>query len=270
MPLTRKRLDGPGLSGLLATRRGALVLALVCALAATGILMFALSKYRHAAAGGAKQDTVLVATAKIEKGTTGDAIASKGLYKVTPILATQVAPGAIENAGALSGEHAASNILPGQQLTSADFVSGGTGIPAQLTPNQRAISLTLDASHGLDGVLEAGDYVDVYGGFNLNAVPVIRLLADDATVLKVGTGGGTTGAGGGQVLLAVTNTQAATLAYTADYGRVWLVLRPASAVNPRQYLTDLPTIVRSVVALASGDHANTNSAATTPTTRSKR
>jgi Flp pilus assembly protein CpaB len=242
------------MAGLLSTRRGALTLAVVCALVATGILMFAMSKYRHAVSDGAKQSTVLVASAVSPKGMAGDAIASKRLYRVVPVLATQMAAGAIVNAAALTGEHASSEILPGQQLTSSDFTAtattGGGAINTQLTPTERGVAVTLDPAHGT-GVLQAGDHVDVYSGY----AGVISLLVPDAVVLKApsAASGGAGASSSGTVLLGVNMALAPRVMWAFDNGKVWLELRGvvSSDANPtvtglRQtllgnYLSSTPT-----------------------------
>ena len=133
---------------MLATRQGALVLALVCAACAAGILLFALGQYKSAqTTPQTVQATVLVATAEITKGTSGDVVASRGLYKSTPIVASQVTPGAVSDASTLAGKVASANILPGQQLTAADF-TGVSDVSGLLTPTQRAIALTISESPG--------------------------------------------------------------------------------------------------------------------------
>ena len=61
--------------------------------------------------------------------------------------------------------------------------------------------------------------------------PVIKLLMEDVTILKAPLSGGS----GIYTLLAASSKQAATLAFAADNGRLWFVLRPASGaktVNP--------------------------------------
>ncbi len=95
MKLPQRRVSRPNLGGMMATRQGALVLALICALAATGVLMFALGRYKTSVkAPVTPQTTVLVATKQIAKGTSAATIAAAGEYRAMPIVATQLAPGA--------------------------------------------------------------------------------------------------------------------------------------------------------------------------------
>lgn len=236
MQPTRKRLDGPSLGGMLATRRGALALALLCALVATGILLFAIGKYKHQVVTPAKQDTVLVASSEIHQGTAGAMVASQQLYKVTPILATQVSPGAITNAASLAGKVAASNIYAGAQLTAADFtVAGGGSLVGELTPTERAVAVTLDPAHGT-GVLQTGDHVDVYGSFSAGSSTVVSLLVPNAVVLKAPSAAGGTGSSG-SVLLGVSMTLSPRVMWVFDNGKIWLELRGLNAAAPGPTIT---------------------------------
>jgi Flp pilus assembly protein CpaB len=146
----------------------------------------------------------------------------------------------VADTSTIAGEVAVRDILPGEQLTTADFAAA-SGLAATLTPPQRAITLTLDQQHGLNGNLHAGDHVDVYGGFNVNqqtgpVVPVVRLLVPNVKVLQVTSGGGGLGGSGQQAntVLAVDEMQSAMIAFAQEYGKVWLVLRGngASATQP--------------------------------------
>jgi pilus assembly protein CpaB len=248
--LTSKKFKVPRVKGLPASRRGAIGLALVCAVAAAVILLVALSQYKKSVSLADKEDTVLVATGTIQKGTSAGVIAQEQLYKPTPILVKNLASGAIVNAAALQGEVAVTDILPGQQLTQADFAPAARGVVGQLTPGQRAVSLALDPEHGLVGEVEPGDHVDVYGDFGgsansgSNSASVVKLLIPNALVLKVPAG--STGLGGGStgtVVLAVSASQVGTLTYAGENGKVWLALRPGDATGSGQGLTTYNSVV---------------------------
>src|SRR5207244_4276762 len=91
-----------------------------------------------------------------------------------------------------------------------------------------------------------GDHVDVYAGVQLEprngrAEPALRLLMTNVQVLK--SGSSTTGGLGAaqnpsnqysNVTLNVSQNQVGELAYAADNGKVWLVLRPANATASTQ------------------------------------
>jgi len=254
MKLTQKRLARPSLGGILATRQGTLLLALICALAAGAVLVFAVGRYKQAAQATVQPDTVLVATGQIQKGMTGTEISAEKLYKLAPVTPTQVSPGALTDAGVLPGKVAAIAILPGQQLTATDFTVQ-TGVSGELAPNERAISISIDEAHGDTDVVQAGDRVDVYGSLTVDGKPVIGLLVPGALVLKpavasaTGSGAAATGSSasaspsGGDVVLVVTNNEVPLIEYAVDNAKLWLILRPSNATNPRPGLTGLASIV---------------------------
>jgi len=259
---SQKRLSRPNLGGLLATRAGAVTLALVCAVVAAGLLVFALSSYKHTTQAVIPQATVLVATAEIHKGTSGEAIAAQNLFKSTPVISTQVTAGALSNSASLKGSVAVSDILPGQQLTAAEFTTVA-GVVGQLGPNQRAVSLTIDEAHGDTDVLQAGDSVDVYAALTDRGTQVLSLLIPDALVIKPAgaagaaaapAAGAAPAASGASLVLAVSTTQAPALAFASDNGHLWIFLRPADAANPSPGLTTLSSILSSATATTTGTH----------------
>jgi Flp pilus assembly protein CpaB len=244
-----------------ATRNGALALALLCAVAAAGIILMAIGHYRSSVTTSTKQTTVLVAAGTIQKGTSGETVASQKLFKTMAVPAKSVATGAVADTTSLQGRIAAENILPGQQLTAADFVTR-SGYTSELAPTERAISIPLDTSHGLSSVVEAGDHVDVYAGMDLDvngstssganvssgsASVGTRLLLADVPVLAAnlngGAGVGSSGVGQqSNVLLKVPATEAGALAFASDNGKIWLVLRGANAVTPKKSAGVLYTV----------------------------
>jgi Flp pilus assembly protein CpaB len=223
---------------LLSTRRGTVLVAGVCALVAAGILLLAMDRYRQNVDTSGNQETVLVASGLIQKGTPGDAIASGQLFKPTSVAVKQVSAGAVADTAQLHGKVAVADIYPGQQITAADFTANG-GLAAQLAPAQRAMTVSLDQAHGMIGQVHNGDHVDVYAGVQLTprsgrAEPALRLLMTNVQVLQAGTSarsglGSQSSNSSSDVTLNVDDHQAGELAYAADNGNIWLVLRPANA-----------------------------------------
>jgi pilus assembly protein CpaB len=242
MELTGKNYNRNDWRKMLTTRRGTIIVAGICALIAAGILVVAMNRYRHTVDTEGSQVTVLVASGLIQKCTSGDAIAGGQLFKPASIASKQLSTGAIADTTQLHGKVAAADIYPGQQLTAAEFTTNG-GLPAQLAPGDRAITITVDSSHGMIGQIHEGDHVDVYADVEAGSgrtASVLRLITTDTQVLKAGGGGGV-GLGGGSpqnqqsnVTLKVRDSQAGALAFASDNGKVWLVLRPANAgsANP--------------------------------------
>jgi pilus assembly protein CpaB len=248
---------------LLGTRKGTVVVAGVCAAIAAVILIVALNHYRESISSSNNQETVLVSTGEIQKGTAGDAIASEQRFQTQSVAAKQVSAGAIADTAQLHGRVAVTNILAGQQLTAADFTASG-GLASQLSPSQRAVTISLDASHGMLGQLQAGDHVDVYVDLGGSGAAVgggvVRLLMGNITVLKAGTAP-SSGLGGGNlqnqqstVTLDVGDSQTGALVYAADAGKVWLVLRPANAsTRPPANISAQTLLSGSIPVFAGGE-----------------
>jgi Flp pilus assembly protein CpaB len=219
---------------MLSTRGGTVALGGVAALMAAFVLLLYLSQYRSSVSGDSEPVTVLVAKTLIEKGMPGDVVGLRRLFDRDEAPKGQVRDGAITDPSTLRGRVAVEDIYPGQQLTVADFAATTDAIGAKLAGKHRAIAVPLDAARGMVGQLEAGDRVDVFAGFNVDAGgiggqgrPVVKVMMQNALVLdapaeSAGTGANQTG----NVVLRVNRDQAAQIAWAVDNGKVWVVLRP--------------------------------------------
>jgi Flp pilus assembly protein CpaB len=228
-PSTKIGKKSPG--DVLATRGGAIAVATIAAILA-GILLFAfVQRYRSNQNASSAATTVFVAHGLIPQGSSADVIASEQLLQRTTLRGSQVQAGAIADPSVLHGEVAATNIYPGQQITAADFTAAAT-VASQLTSSQRALSVPVDSSHGLIGLVHTGEYVDVLasytGGAGAGRGSVTRLLHDVLVLSAPGAASGGIGSGGAtsNIVLRVSERDATGLAYAADNGKVWIVMRP--------------------------------------------
>ena len=232
---------------LLSTRQGIVIVAGTAALLGGIVLMAFISNYRSSLTGADGTVKVLVATKLIEKGSPADAVAADRAYEMKSIAKADVKDGAIRDPGSLEGKVTASNIYPDEQIQASHFRSQGGSLGDRLRGRERAISLPFTPYGGLIGDVEEGDHVDVIAGFRLDAQagrdrPVVRAILQNAVVMKTpeepkgGTGGNV---GRRQPVILRANDDAATdLAFAAEYGVVWLMLRPkagakASRPSPR-------------------------------------
>jgi hypothetical protein len=131
----------------LATRRGTVLVATVCAVVAALIIIIAMNSYRHNVNAENSPETVFVASGLIQKGTSGEAIASDQLFKATSIATKQVSTGAIADAAQLHGRSTA-NIY---QVSSSPPQTHRERWPQRNPPNQRATTITVDSAHGMVG-----------------------------------------------------------------------------------------------------------------------
>ena len=233
----------------LSTRGGTVVAGGLAALMALVVLLFYLSSYRSSVSESGETVTVLVAKNLIEKGTPGDVVGLQELFQTSEAPKSRLQDGVVTDPSTLRGRVAIADIYPGQQLTTTDFSTARTNaLGTKIAGSQRAISIPLDAAHGLIGQIEAGDRVDVYAGFKLQRVdkngapvgqsaegrPVLRVIAPNVVVFQApskapgGAGSGATA----NVVVRVDSEQAADLAFAAENGKVWIVLRPRTAARP--------------------------------------
>ena len=229
----------------LSTRRGTLMIGGGAALLAAIVLIAYLKNYRSNLDSSNATASVLVAKNLIQKGAPGNIVASNRQFQVTAIHQQQLEVGAIADPGALRGLVAAHDIYPGEQLTDADFVAAAPGaLQTNLSGAQRAIAIPIDAAHGMSGQIAPDDHVDVYVGINQSgaggARPVVKLLIENALVLRTAS----TGAPAGAIVLRATTRQSAALAFASDNGKIWLVLRPASGAKAQRVpLLDTNTLL---------------------------
>jgi pilus assembly protein CpaB len=213
------------------TRRGSLLVGAAAAVLAGIILLAYLHQYRNSVNSASAPVSVLVAKNLIQKGTPGDIIGTSSQFQVASVPKGQLQTGALSDPAALSGRVAVTDIYPGQQLTAGYFAFAPPGtLQTKISGSDRAISIQIDAEHGMAGAIGAGDHIDIFVGVNRQASsgsqPVIKLLMEDVTVLRAPLG-----TGAGLYTLRATGRQAAVLAFASDNGKLWFVLRPASGAK---------------------------------------
>ena len=232
-----KRFGGSGGRGLLGTQRGTMIVAAGTAFLAAIVLLVFLGNYRNSTTA-TQPMSVLVADRVIAKGTSGDVIAEDLLFKPQSIPQNQVADGALESAAPIAGKVAVKDIYPGQQITAAHFVAGADSVRGRLRGSQRAMSIPIDGAHGLLSEVRAGDKIDILAGFNTvnggtgQGRPMVRTLARNVLVLKAPAAadvGDVRKVSG--VTLRLDERQAAAMAFAADNGKVWFVLRPPAGAT---------------------------------------
>jgi pilus assembly protein CpaB len=253
MEATQKRLHG-GLGRFAATRRGAITIAAMAAALAGIVLLAFISQYKNHVQGGTVERSALIANRLIPKGTSGSVVVSDSLSKATMIQADTVQSGTLPSAAAVDGKVATRDIYPGEQITTADFASDADPLRGKLTGGQRAIAVPLDSAHGLIGQVRAGDKVDVLAGFNSASSttgrgrPQLRTLIENVMVLNAPDAGGNSASSSSSstqnLTVRVTADQAAQLAFAADNGKVWFILRPpAGASNNRPSSVTLDSLL---------------------------
>ena len=217
---------------LLATREGTIALGVGAAVLAGIVILVYVSQYRRSIDEGAAPVGVLVARSLIESGTSGDVVGQKEMFQVQSTPQDQVKLGAISDPALLRGHYAVNDVYPGEQITAADFAGvTGSAVGTQLVDRERAVAVPVDSPHGLIGTVQAGDKVDMLVSIAGNGGAVMKTLLQDIYVLQPSVaGGGGIGSQGASsnMIVKVNPYQAAKIAYAAENGKVWIILRPRS------------------------------------------
>lgn len=247
-----------------------MALSALAAILAAGIILVYLHRYRESVGSATQPVTVLVASGVIEKGTPGKIVGSDGMFQAVTTPRSEVKEGAITDPGVLRASVgvAADDIYPGEQLTVASFTAtGADALANRIGAEERAMSIPIDAAHGMVGNVQTGDHVDVYAGFKVKKLlpdgspdpdaaerPVLKLIVADVVVAhapeaQAGLGGG--GAQTSNITLRLSDEDAAKIAFSSDNGMLWVVLRPRTGAEPtRPDLVTLETVLFGVPSVA--------------------
>jgi Flp pilus assembly protein CpaB len=162
---------------------------------------------------------VIVAKTLIPAGTPGTIIGQKSLYQSTTLPRKEIKSGAVADPAYIAGRVAVADILPGQQLTTADFTEATTtAVNTKITGAQRGVSVPVDAIRMSTTQIAVGNKLDLYmaiGG-------VVKLFEPSVLVLAVPD----QGAAGGSYILRVNTANVPDLMVAADAGTLWAAIRP--------------------------------------------
>lgn len=220
---TKKRSGTDSVKQFVSTRRGAYAVAAIAATLAGLVLLVFVNRYKEDVNAGLAPAPVLVADRLIPRGTSGSEVVSGKLFKPAAVAEENIRPDAVTQASQMVGMVATRDVLPGQQITTADFATVGDPIRSRLTKKERAIQIPIDAVHGLLTTLRTGDRVDILAAFNATAAgtasgtPTLEPLVRDIRVMRNM---------GNSVILETTDQEGARLAFAADNAKLWFMLRP--------------------------------------------
>jgi Flp pilus assembly protein CpaB len=241
MLLTRPKSPSPprrGGGGPLSSRGGTLLVAALLSLLAGAALLVFLRQYREDVTSSDRA-RVVVAASLVPKGTPGDVILEKRMYRIARVRSDDVRDGALTDPQDLKGQAVTSDVFPGHQLTLGDLEEAKGKLPSHLADYDRAMTVPVDRAHGMVGKIGEGDRVDVITttDSDTGGVTVATVAVRGALVMAVPDGNGTGAAGRQeQVTIRVPDRAAAQIAAAADGGKIWLVLRPP--VGARAHGTD--------------------------------
>jgi Flp pilus assembly protein CpaB len=217
------------------SRGGTIALGVGAAILAAILLVVYLNRYRSSVNGANEATPVLVAKKLIPKGTSGTVIGETGAFQTSTIAKDTLKTGAISDPAYLVGRVTLTDILPSQQITTADLSAGTSdALPTKITGRQRAFAIPVDTAKGLVGLTAEGDHLDVYMSLGSGGGNVLTLLAPDVIILRAPGApntNGTTSSDSNIMVLKAPAGLAQKIAFASDNGALWFLLRPAAGAK---------------------------------------
>ncbi|MGO9901063.1 MAG: Flp pilus assembly protein CpaB [Solirubrobacteraceae bacterium] len=238
---TSGRIGGRWPGQALAGRRTGIYVAVGAAMLA-GVLLYAFvqhsDKSTPVAATASTTSSVVYATGFIPAGTPASQVAAGDGLEHGSVATSQALSGAIAESSQIAGKVATKDIYPGEQIVASDFSAGDVALGQYLAAGQLALEVPIDATHGLQGYVVAGDRVDLLTASSSGA-QTETTLASNVQVLAVGTGtnGTAEGSGSGSLVLAVSSALAPKIAYASDNSKIWVLLQPPVWAKPKAQAT---------------------------------
>ena len=231
-----------------------IVIALILAVVAAGLVIMYTSNVKHNADQSIKTTTVVVSKGDIVAGTPLNTLVDGGAFTTRQVATKDVVPGAFTSISSLNTSLAtATNITAGAQVTPAMFSdSKDTAIVNQIHGTMRAVQLAFNANRVLGGTLKAGDHVDIFGEMTIQSsrnnstysqqTVAGRIITNVEVLSTYDTGVATVpltsasgansasgtddGSGGDAVILAIPQNLLPDLMLIRGGGEFWMALRP--------------------------------------------
>jgi pilus assembly protein CpaB len=230
------------------------VLAFLLAVGATGAVYLYLKGANEVKKPAANMVSVIVSKRDISANTGLDNLIKSGAFTTTEIPADAVVSGAVTQLEQLQGRTTRYPIVAGEQITTARFL-GSTNQPAGgvlgIPSGYKAVTVSVESSRAVGGVLQVGDHVTLYATFKdvklitgtlrkilagkgsqkkIDIGDLTATVVPDVQVLKVGTpdssGVGSSSNETIQLTLALTARDAQRVVLAEEEGSVWLALLP--------------------------------------------
>jgi pilus assembly protein CpaB len=182
--------------------------------------------------GGAGTTEIVTASKTIVANT----IITEDMLVVSDIPTDAVLPGAITTVSQAVGKTVKADLYEGEQLISEKLISPGDTSNATLAyalkSGMRAITIAVDATSGVAGMLHPADKIDLLGEFDSNGVSVTDMVEENITILAVDNNRSSNSViGDGSIVsystltLEVTPAQAMEISSAARNGALRVILR---------------------------------------------
>jgi pilus assembly protein CpaB len=169
-----------------ARRTALLIAAALVALLGTTLVFLYVQGVDDRALADQEPKQVLVAKTAIPAGTSAEAASASGAFELRDIAASAVAPSAIADIGALSGQVALTPIFPGEQILSEKFGAAGDTASLPIPAGKMAVSVQLSDPARVAGFVQPGSNVAVFVSLTGPEGDFTRVLLPRAQVIAVG------------------------------------------------------------------------------------
>ena len=148
-----------------------IVIALILAVVAAGLVIMYTSNVKSQADKSIKTTTVVVSKGDIVAGTPVNTLVTGGAFATRQVATKDVVPGAFTSVASLNTSLATdTNITAGAQITPAMFSSSkDSAIVNQIRGTMRGVQVAFNANRVLGGTLKAGDHVDIFAEFSIQS-----------------------------------------------------------------------------------------------------
>ena len=227
--------------------RGLVVfLALILAtLATAGVFMYSRGVKEDVKTGGTMVP-VVVSTVDIPARSDLDQLIKDDQFKIVQVPTNVLVSGAVTSVDQLAGKNNSVAILAGEQIPVARISGNVPGGALAIPEGMQAITVSLDASRGVAGAINAGDHVTIYSTFKdaprkdgtanetvtVVLVPTAELLAVFRPLASSTFGGGDSEASSEQlpgslaVTVALTPEDTQRFVFSMESGSPWFGLLP--------------------------------------------
>jgi len=239
--------------------RGLVVfLALILAtLATVGVFMY--TRGVETKAPGGTMVPVVVTKVDIPARSDLDQLIKDDHFRIVQVPAHVLVSGAVTSVDQLAGKNNSVAILAGEQIPAARISGNVPGGALAIREGMQAITVSLDASRGVAGAINAGDHVTIYGTYTditdidtgkklptttTALVPTVELLAVFRPLASTTFGSDESATAGEQlpgtlaVTVALTPEDAQRFVFSMETGSVWFgLLPPDESGQPMEPIT---------------------------------
>jgi len=214
---------------------GAIAFALAL-IATLTIFLYVHSVKRKAETGGA-QVTVIVSKKDIPAATNLDTLIATGTFTTETIPVKSAVTGAVTSLEQLKGRRTSVPVLAGEQIPVARL-QGSTALPGGsfgIPTGYEAVTLSLEATRIVGGIVQTGDHVSLYATFQppVNPYETVTLVADVRVLRVVKPATGQSATTGTLVTMALKPNDAQRVVFAQETGHVWMALQPPGQTGVR-------------------------------------